>query len=124
MKLEMIPGRFAICRLKPDAASRPRSDSPLPLSFFSATRTAEELSVVCLERDAPPEARVEGGWSCFRVAGKLDFGLTGVLAALASPLAEAGVSLFAISTFDTDYVLVKEMARAREALENAGHEFL
>lgn len=116
MKLEIVPGKFAVGRMDPD--------SPLPSSFFSVTRTAQELSVVCREGDMPPGGRAETGWSCFRVAGTLDFGLTGVLSALATPLAEAGISIFALSTFDTDYVLVKDMPKARAALEAAGHEFV
>lgn len=116
MKLALLEGHFAVCRLAPDAALPPR--------FFSATRTAEELSVVCLEEDAPPTARQESGWSCLRVEGPLDFALTGILASLAVPLAEAGVSIFAISTFDTDYLLVKtaSLSTALEALRAAGHE--
>jgi hypothetical protein len=74
----------------------------------------------------PAGARVQVGWRGFRVAGVLDFGLTGVLAGLTTPIATAGVSVFALSTFDTDYVLVREAdwARARSVLEKAGHEFV
>lgn len=116
MQLQEIPGSFAICRLAPGAG--------LPARFLSLTRTAEELSLVCLEADVPTGARAEPGWRAFRVAGTLDFALTGVLAALAKPLAEAGVSIFAVSTFDTDYLLVRDLPAARAALEAAGHEFL
>lgn len=80
--------------------------------------------MVCLEGEEPKGARAESGWRAFRVAGTLDFALTGVLAALATPLAAAGVSIFAVSTFDTDYVLVKDLPKARKALEAAGHAFL
>lgn len=114
MNLALLEGTFIVCRLAPDDALPPR--------FFSATRTAEELSLVCLEQDAPQHARQESGWSCLRVAGPLDFALTGILASLAVPLAEAGVSIFAISTFDTDYLLVKtaSLATALDALRAAG----
>jgi hypothetical protein len=110
-----MPGRYAVCRLAADA--------DVPAAFFSVTRTPDELSVVCAEDLAPHGARCEGGWRIFQVAGPLEFTLTGVLAAIAAPLANASVSIFAISTFDTDYVLVKEekLARAVEALRGAGH---
>jgi uncharacterized protein len=120
--LHLLPGRFAVCRLPPDA--------PLPEArpggLWSATRTADELSIVLPEEDRQPEWKAETGWRCLQVAGPLDFALTGVLASLATPLAEAEVSLFAVSTYDTDYVLVREerLDRAREALESAGHRVI
>jgi len=114
-ELRVLPGLYAVCRLPAEA--------DVPPSFFSATRTPNELSVVCAEGDALPGAPCERGFRIFEVAGPLDFALTGVLAAIAAPLAGAGVSIFAISTFDTDYVLVKErdLAKAVEALREAGH---
>jgi hypothetical protein len=92
-------------------------------SFVSVTRSVDELSVVCEEAAIPAGVTAERGWRCLRVAGTLDFALTGVLAALATPLAEAGVSIFAVSTFDTDYVLVRaiDLGRALEGLRRAGH---
>jgi hypothetical protein len=83
----------------------------------------DELSVVCQEELVPANIRAENGWRGLKVEGPLDFALTGILAGLASALAQAGVSLFAISTFDTDYILVKEkdLAKAIRALEQAGH---
>lgn len=91
--------------------------------FSSVTRTPSELSVVCAEGLAPAGTKCEGGWRIFQVAGPLDFALTGVLAAIAGPLADAGVSIFSISTFDTDYVMLKEenLAKAVDALRAAGH---
>ena len=76
--------------------------------FFSITKTQEELSVVCSEDKVPENVKVEKGWRCLKVEGPLDFGLTGILASLAQPLAEAKISIFSISTFDTDYILVKK----------------
>jgi hypothetical protein len=118
--LDLLPGRLAICRLPPDA--------PLPVwaaaaPFTSVTRTAYELSVVCTEAVAPEGAECDAGWRIFQVRGPLDFSLTGILAAIAGPLADAGASIFAISTFDTDYVMVKEekLAQAVDALRTAGH---
>jgi hypothetical protein len=91
--------------------------------FFSVTRTGEELSVVCREVLVPEGIRAERGWRAIRVAGVLDLSEVGVLASLVVPLAGAGISLFALSTFDTDYLLVKEhdLGRAVEALVAAGH---
>ena len=92
-------------------------------SFVSTVRTPGELSVVA--PDSAIDSHVEGerGWRALRIDGTLDFALTGVLAALAAPLAEAGVSIFAVSTYDTDYVLVRDaqLATALEALRTAGH---
>lgn len=122
LTLEILPGRFAVCRLS--------ADQPLPSlapgpALLALVRTPDEISLVCPEQDAPQGARAETGWSALKVLGPLDFSLTGVLASLAGPLAEAGVSLFAVSTFDTDYLLVREAAlpAARDALESAGHAF-
>jgi hypothetical protein len=112
--------RLAVCRLPPHAPL-PAQDARAP--FWSVTRTADELSVVLPERAARPEWRVEGGWRCLQVQGPLDMALTGVLYALSAPLAAAGVPIFALSTYDTDYLLVREgdLARAIAALERAGH---
>ena len=92
-------------------------------TFFSITRTAEELSVVCPENLVPVDVQAERGWLALRVAGVIDFSVTGVLAGLTAPLAEDTISVFAISTYDTDYVLVKEhdLGRAIEKLREAGH---
>lgn len=83
-------------------------------NFFSITKTHEELSIVCPENCVPPDVKVEKGWGCFKVEGPLDFGLTGILSSLTKPLAQAQISIFALSTFDTDYIMVK-----KENLEKA-----
>jgi hypothetical protein len=122
LTLSLLEGRFAVCRLAPDqetpgwAAGR----------FTSVTRTRNELSVVCEEDAVPDGIRCEGGWRILEVEGPLDFGLTGILASVAAPLAEAGVSIFALSTFDTDYVMVKadSLDNAVAALTAAGHRIL
>jgi hypothetical protein len=125
LTLSTLDEGFAVCRL--DGTSRV-PEWVLSLDFFSVTRTPRELSIVAPEEAfeqarLPAEARVEGGWTCLAVAGPLDFSLVGVLAGLTDALAAAGVSVFAISTYDTDYLLVKkqELARATEALRAAGH---
>jgi hypothetical protein len=89
----------------------------------SVTRTDAELSVVCPEDAVPAPVRAERGWRCLRVRGPLGFGMTGVLASLAGPLASSGVSIFVVSTYDTDYLMVQErdLERAKDALARAGH---
>jgi hypothetical protein len=120
LTLEVLPGRRAVCRLEAGVAV---PDWAAAGAFTSVTRTDAELSVVCDEAAVPAGVRAEGGWRCLRVRGPLGFGITGVLASLASPLASSGVSIFVISTYDTDYVMVQErdLDRARHALERAGH---
>jgi hypothetical protein len=120
LTLALLPGTYAVCRLDPNQAV-PDWASGGP--FLSLTRTAEELSLICQEDVVPEGIRREPGWQCLRVVGTLDFSLVGVLASLLMPLAEAGVSVFTLSTFDTDYVLVKEkdLDRTVEALLRAGH---
>jgi hypothetical protein len=121
LKLRVLAGELAVCRLPADA---PAPAPPPEATLFSVTRTREELSVVCVPADAPPGARTKAGWRALQVAGPLDFALTGILAAIAAPLAQAGVSLFAVSTYDTDYVLVGDDAldAAVAALRAAGHD--
>ena len=121
MKLLVLPDAFAIARFEPaDAIPAWAFDPPVS----SVTRTREELSVVCAASHVPPQIAAERGWRCLRVAGTLDFSMTGVLASIAGPLANAGVSIFAISTYDTDYMLVREHAlpAAIAALAAAGHD--
>jgi hypothetical protein len=109
---------FAVCRLPP-AAGWPAAGGG---TLFSVTRTADEVSVVCLEADAPAGARVEGGWRALKLRGPIPFGEVGVLAGLSGALAQAGLSVFALSTYDTDYLLVRtsELPAAVEALRQAG----
>lgn len=118
--LKLLPGTFAIARLAADALLPAWAGKP---SFLSVTRTADELSIVCEEHHVPNDVRHDRGWRCLRVAGPLDLRLTGVLASLLQPLADAGVSIFALSTFDTDYLLVRsaQLERALDALGAAGH---
>ena len=119
MLLEVLEGEFCICKVAD--AQAVNLDAP----WLFVGKTDAEVSVVCLAEHAPGQSLArENGWRAFRVAGQMDFGLTGVLAGLASVLAQAAISIFALSTFDTDYILVKEknLAKALEALELAGHE--
>lgn len=112
---------LAICRLSPDEASPAWATVG---GFCSITRTSEELSIVCPDdRRIPEGVRCERGWRVIRVAGTQPFTLTGVLSSVLEPLARAGISIFAISTFDTDYVLVKSesLEAAIATLREAGH---
>ena len=118
--LDLLAEPLAICRLPPDA--------PPPAwawrgAFVSVTRTADELSVVCAAAAVPPGVTASAPWRALRVAGPLDLSAVGVLARLAAPLAAAGVSLFVVATYDTDWLLVREDAldAAVAALRGAGH---
>ncbi len=93
-------------------------------NFVSITRTAEELSIVCAADDVPTKVKAEREWHGLRVSGTLDFSLVGIVASLTVPLADAGIGVFVVSTFDTDYLFVRsaELASAMAALELAGHE--
>lgn len=120
LTLTVLSDSLAVCRL---GADDPVPAWALASRFFSITHTTDELSIVCPEEAVPEGVRCERGWRCLRVAGVLPFSDVGILASLTGPLATAGVSVFAVSTFDTDYLLVKagDLARACEALRNAGH---
>jgi uncharacterized protein len=121
LKLSLLPSPLVICRLE---ANAPIPDWALLGNFFSITRTSDELSVVCSETWLPSDIKAEGGWRGLKVSGPLDFSLTGILAGLANTLARVGVSIFAISTYDTDYILVKEkdLEKAISALKEAGNQ--
>lgn len=117
--LRVLEGEFAVWRLPPDSPPPPLDDT----SFLSVTRTAAELSVVGPAEHVPHGAPVDTGWACLEVQGPLAFELTGIVAGISAPLAAAGVPIFVVSTFDTDYVLVPRanLERAVAALEGAGH---
>jgi uncharacterized protein len=118
LTLSVLPETFAVCRLDRDSSVPTWATTT---SFFSITRTADELSIVCPQNQLPDGIPCEGGWRCLKVEGPLDFALTGILASLAVPLAQAGISIFAISTYDTDYLLVKDLNRAIATLTKHGH---
>ena len=123
MRLTLLPGELAIARLAPQA------ETPLwakggPL--VAVIRTPHELSVVCPTRHLPTEVPASRGWRALEVQGPLSFDLVGVLASLLEPLARAGVSVFVLSTYDTDYILVQQgnVEKALRALQAAGHEVI
>jgi uncharacterized protein len=120
VRLRVLDGAWDVLRLEPDA--------PVPSWFpaqglVSLTRTPGELSLVCPAGTAPDGVQSQPDWCAFELEGPLDFSLTGVLASLAGPLAAAGISIFAFSTYDTDYVLVpcRALEAAVAALRAAGH---
>ena len=105
LTLTLLPETLAVARLPAAAALPGWVDWSDP--FVTVSRTRDELSIVGPEARLPEDAQAERGWRGFKVEGPLDFALTGILARLAAPLAEAGISIFAISTYDTDYLLVR-----------------
>jgi uncharacterized protein len=129
LKYRVLNERLAVCRAAADA--------PIPAwaqvaEFFGVVRTTEELSIVCPQNRIAPSVleqtraglKVEAGWTALKLEGPFPFSMTGVLASFVQPLAEAQIPIFAISTFDTDYVLVKEedLQRALAVLHAVGHE--
>ena len=120
LTLSVLPDHLAICKLPPDA--------PIPTwaqrgSFYSITRTDDELSLITIDDNIPPDVICDHDWRALKVDGPLEFSLTGVLESVARPLADAAISIFAIATFNTDYVLVKSsnLDRSIDALRAAGH---
>lgn len=122
LKLAVLDGEYAIHRLSPEQEI---PASVLKSDFFSITKTDEELSIVCDAEIPVSSEKSEKGWSCIKVSGPLDFALTGILAKISNILAEAGISIFALSTYDTDYILVKskKLDIAERALKEAGYIF-
>lgn len=117
--LVALPGTYCVARGTADASP----PEPPATGFYSLTRTRDETSLVCADGSAPKGWTVKGGWRILQVAGVLDFSEIGILASLSSTLAEAGVSIFAVSTWDTDYLMVADtdFESAVTALTDAGH---
>lgn len=130
LDLRLLDGSYAILRLEPHDPLPAWAMAPSPLQGM--LRTAEELTIICREAsdnlapiEALQESRRSQGWRALGVIGPLDFSLVGILASLSATLAEAGVSIFALSTFDTDYILVQgaDLETAMAALRDVGHGF-
>jgi hypothetical protein len=122
LPLEVLPDTLAICRLPADAPLP--AWATRPAAFVTVSRTPDELSITAVQRQVPADVRCERGYRALRVRGTLPPDLVGILLSIAEPLAKAGLSIFAISTYDTDYVLVKarDLPAAVEALRAAGHD--
>lgn len=120
LTLTSLPGAYAICKLEPGAEIPAWS---LQGDIFSITRTADELSVLCREKQVPGEVHKQAGWRALKIEGPFDFDEIGVLASLTEPLAQAAISLLTISTFDTDYIFIqgKNFDHALDILSAAGH---
>jgi hypothetical protein len=120
LRLVVLPELYAISRLEKDAAIPTWVSSG---DFYSITRTADELAVVCAQQFVPAGIRCERGWRCLRVADTMDFSMVGVVSSLVRPLAEAGIGVFVVSTFDTDYLLLKDadVDSGITAFRGAGH---
>ena len=120
LALSLLPGRYAVAQLPADSAL---------LAWWPSTGmrhagwTDDELSLVCEEAHVPGNVRCQRGWRMFKLQGPFDFALTGILKAVLDPLAAAGIGIFALSTYDTDYVLVQapRLDEALSALRDAGH---
>jgi uncharacterized protein len=121
LDLVLLPDDYAVCRLDPSAAVPAGLDGGK--GVVSVTWTEDEISIICPAGQAPSSATVNAPWRCFRVSGPLDLALTGIMAALVTPLADARVNVFVFSTYDTDYVLVPavRLEEAQAALGSAGH---
>jgi uncharacterized protein len=120
LTLSVMPGAFAICQLRSSAEI---PDWALAGPIFSITRTHDELSIVCPQVSVPDGTKCDKDWRCLKVEGPYDFCAIGIIALLAEPLALAGISIFVMSTFDTDYLMVKEesLAKAIRVLSESGH---
>lgn len=123
LTLKLLPETYAISQLPAAQAMPLWADGH---GLVSVSRTPEELSVVCPEQRVPQGVRSEGGWICFALQGPFAFNETGILASIANPLAQAKVGIFALSTYNTDYVLVKhkQLKLAVETLMQVGHQVL
>ena len=121
LRFSVLQDEAGICRLQPEAAI---PEWAYMGEFLSITKTAEELSIVCLSGVIPESVEKDAGWKVLKIEGILSFGLVGVLAQVSAVLVEAEVSIFAISTYNTDYILVKnrDFDAAVVVLRNDGHE--
>lgn len=121
LDLQVLEGTYAVCRLPADSTVPVWADRG---ELASVTRTPDELSIVCSDETLPPDVKAERGWRALSIQGPLDFSLVGVLADLTVPLADAGISIFVLSTYDTDHLLVRatDLERTIEVLQAIGHK--
>jgi hypothetical protein len=121
LTMKLLEGKYGVCRLDESSLF---PEWACNRDFFSITRTPDELSIVCPQDNIPDEVKFERDWRILKVEGPLDFSLVGILASISTILAKAGISIFAVSTFDTDYILVKnkDIISAVQALGDEGYE--
>ena len=120
--LTVLSETFMIHKLSPDAST---PEEILKSNYYSISKTENELSLVCSEKIEVQSLESTKGWKCLKVKGPLDFNLTGILTGISDILTQGNISIFAISTFDTDYILVRsqDLSSARKKLRNAGYKF-
>ena len=120
LKLSLLEDFFGICVFESNASI---SEWAGTASFCSITRTEKKLTVVCPQNIIPADIEHERDWRCFRIDGSFDLNQIGVISSLAAPLAQAGISIFVVSSYDTDYILVKEekVEQAIAVLSGDGH---
>lgn len=123
LTMKLMKGLYGVCRLKRDAVIPGWASQG---SFYSITKTSDELSVVCSQDNIPKGVMCEKDWRILRVEGPLDFSLIGILSSISTILAKKGISIFAVSTYDTDYILVKDKdtGSAIEALSAEKYEII
>lgn len=123
LTMSLLPERFGVCRLNKDELIPPWAKNS---DFYSITKTMDELSIVCPQTAIPGDVKCEKDWRALKVEGPLDFSLIGILSSISTILARQGISIFAISTYDTDYILVKEkdLVNAIKALADEGYEII
>ncbi|NLM04022.1 MAG: ACT domain-containing protein [Clostridiales bacterium] len=123
LKMKLFENKYGVCRLNKDDEIPQWAKNT---DFYSITKTSDELSIVCCQSSIPADIKCERNWRILKIQGPLDFSLIGILSSISSILAERGISIFAISTYDTDYILVKnkDIDDAIEILSNKGHEFI
>lgn len=123
LTMKLLKEKYGVCRLdKTDSIPNWAKDS----DFFSITKTLDELSIVCSQQNIPNDIKCEKDWRILKIEGPLDFSLIGILASISTILAQKEISIFAVSTYDTDYILVKDndVDNAIEALVNEGYEII
>lgn len=121
MKIIVLPEVFAICRLNQE---QPIPEWALSNSFYSITKSSDELSIICWQSFVPDEVVKNGNWRCLKIAGPLDFSAVGILNSIAQPLAKNGISILAVSTYETDYIFVRQeqLPETLKILIKEGHE--
>ncbi len=121
--LSLVTEKFAISQLKVEEKI-PSWAFTEPSSFFSIIKTEEEISIICLQKYVPNEVLSSKGWSCLKLEGPFELNEPGVLSSLVSPLAEAGISVFAQATYNTDYLLVNKIEKTMKVLKSLNHTIL
>lgn len=123
LTMKLLKGTYGVCWLE---ESKAIPEWAFEGEFFSITKTKDELSLVCLEENIPSGTKCQGDWRILKVQGPLDFSLVGILSSISGILARQKISVFVISTYDTDYILIKEenLSKAIDSLLNEGYNII